>query len=84
MLLEPLQQLIVSSAAPPVGDEDVWDLEAHPPIVEALREKNPAKMEKALDRHYRRSRDSAAEDWLQLPFRDAARTSRENLERRRG
>jgi GntR family transcriptional repressor for pyruvate dehydrogenase complex len=84
MLLEPLQQLIVASAAPPGENEDVWDVEAHPPIIEALREKDPAKMEQALDRHYRRSRDSAAEDWLQLPFRDAARDSRENLERRRG
>jgi len=82
-LLEPMQQLIVPSAAPPLAADDVWDADAHPPIIKALREKDPDAMKAALARHYRRSRASAEKDWLELPFRDAARRSRENLERRR-
>lgn len=82
-LLEPMQQLIVPSAAPPLNVDDLWDVEAHVPIVEALRARDTAAMEAALERHYERSRDSATEDWLQLPFRDAAAISRERLEQRR-
>jgi DNA-binding FadR family transcriptional regulator len=81
-LLEPMQQLIVPSAAPPLAADDVWDAEAHPPIIAALRKKDAKAMEAALGRHYRRSRASAEKEWLALPFRDAARRSRENLERR--
>jgi DNA-binding FadR family transcriptional regulator len=81
-LLEPMQQLIVPSAAPPLEADDVWDAEAHPPIIAALRKKDAKAMEAALARHYRRSRASADKEWLALPFRDAARRSRENLERR--
>lgn len=82
-LLEPMQQLIVPSAAPPLPDDDVWDVAAHPPIITALRKKDPKAMEAALARHYKRSRGSAAKAWINLPYRDAARQSRENLEQRR-
>jgi DNA-binding FadR family transcriptional regulator len=82
-LLEPMQQLIVASAAPPLPEDDLWDVDAHVPIIAALRAKDTAAMQKALDRHYRRSRAAAEEGWLNLPFRDAAAISREHLEQRR-
>ncbi|MFT3863817.1 MAG: GntR family transcriptional regulator [Solirubrobacterales bacterium] len=83
-LLEPMQQLVVPSAAPPIGVDDLWDTPAHPPIIKALRKKDSSAMERALKGHYRRSRDSAEDAWLQLPFREAAVLSRENLARRAG
>ncbi|HEY4427993.1 MAG TPA: GntR family transcriptional regulator [Solirubrobacteraceae bacterium] len=81
-LLEPMQQLIVPSAAPPLSVDDLWDVDAHVPIVEALRARDLDAMKSALERHYARSRASAEEEWLNLPFRDAARISREHLEQR--
>jgi len=81
-LLEPMQQLIVPSAAPPLAVEDLWDVDAHVPIVDALRAKDTDAMKAALDRHYRRARASAEGDWLNLLFREAARISRENVEQR--
>jgi DNA-binding FadR family transcriptional regulator len=81
-LLEPMQQLIVPSAAPPLAVEDLWDVDAHVPIVDALRAKDTEAMKAALDRHYQRALDSAEGDWLGLRFRDAARISRENVEQR--
>jgi DNA-binding FadR family transcriptional regulator len=83
-LLEPMQHLIVPSSAPPLTVDDLWDVDAHVPIVAALRAKDTEAMEAALARHYERSRASATEDWLELPFRDAAAVSREHLEQRRG
>jgi DNA-binding FadR family transcriptional regulator len=81
-LLEPMQQLIVASAAPPLDVDDLWDVDAHVPIVDALRAKDADAMKAALDRHYRRARASAEGDWLNLLFREAARSSRENVEQR--
>jgi DNA-binding FadR family transcriptional regulator len=81
-LLEPMQQLIVTSAAPPLDLDDLWDVDAHVPIVDALRAKDTDAMKAALDRHYRRARASSEGDWLNLPFRDAARLSREHIEQR--
>lgn len=81
-LLEPMQQLTVPSAAPPLDVADLWDLDAHVPIVDALRAKDSDAMKAALERHYRRARASAEGDWLNLLFRDAARISRENVEQR--
>ena len=81
-LLEPMQQLIVSSAAPPLPVDDLWDVDAHVPIVDALRAKDSDLMQAALDRHYSRSYASAEGEWLELPFRDAAAISREHLEQR--
>ena len=81
-LLEPMQQLIVPSAAPPLEADDLWDVEAHVPIVDALRAKDSDAMKAALDRHYQRARASAEGEWLNLLFRDAARISRENVEQR--
>jgi len=83
VLLEPMQQLIVPSAAPPLDTDDVWDAGSHPPILKALKKKDRKAMKAALSRHYVRSRASAEDEWLDLPFRDAARLSRESLQRRR-
>jgi GntR family transcriptional repressor for pyruvate dehydrogenase complex len=82
LLLEPMQQLIVSSAAPPLPTDDLWDAPAHDPIMKALRERDSTAMQEALAHHYERSRQSPPEEWLNLPFREAAALSRERLEQR--
>ena len=81
-LLEPMQQLIVPSVVPPLAVADLWDVDAHTPIVDALRAKDTDAMKVALDRHSQRARASAEDEWLNLLFRDAARISRENVEQR--
>ena len=81
-LLEPLQQLIGLSGAPPLPVDDLWDVDVHWPIVEALRTKDLTAMARALDGHYERLRTTSPREWSELPFRSAARISRENLEGR--
>jgi GntR family transcriptional repressor for pyruvate dehydrogenase complex len=81
-LLEPMQQLIVFSSMPPQNSDDLWDLEAHVPIVDALVAKDPDAMRVALARHYQRSRAPGSEEWLAMPFRKATAIGREQLKQR--
>jgi DNA-binding FadR family transcriptional regulator len=81
-LLKPMQALILMSSAPPLPEDDLWDVKAHFPIIEALRKRDASAMAKALKRHYDRSRAAADDAWLGLPFREAAAISRQNIEQR--
>ncbi len=78
-LLEPMQQLTVSSSTPPQASEDLWDIEVHVPIIEALAARDRDAMAAALARHYQRLRASASEEWLAMPFSRAAAIGRDQL-----
>ena len=81
-LLEPMQQLIVSSSMPPQSSDDLWDVEAHVPIIEALIAKDRDAMAAALARHYQRSRASGFRGMAAMPFRRATSIGREQLKQR--
>jgi DNA-binding FadR family transcriptional regulator len=54
LLLTPMQEIIVRSSLPPsVDDPDAWDVDAHYPVLEALRRGDETATLEALRRHFR-------------------------------
>lgn len=54
LLLAPMHEIIVRSSLPPtVDDPDAWDVDAHYPILEALRRGDEAATLEALRHHFR-------------------------------
>jgi GntR family transcriptional repressor for pyruvate dehydrogenase complex len=54
ILLKPMHQIILLSAVPPtIDDKELWDVEAHPPIVAALRRRDETDTYRTLQHHFR-------------------------------
>lgn len=80
ILLKPMHEIIVLSSVPPADDPELWDVAAHPPILEALRSGNGDAARAALEEHFRRFLgDRRYEAFEASPFRDAALTAASRL-----
>ncbi len=73
ILLKPVQEVIVLSSVPPSADNpELWDVPAHPPILEALRRGDADAVREALEQHFARFlRDERYAAFEKRPFRDA-------------
>lgn len=72
ILLKPMHQIILLSAVPPtIDDQDLWDVEAHPPIVAALRRRDETATYAALQHHFRFLADERYAALQQTLVRDA-------------
>lgn len=71
MMLKPVQEVIVLSAVPPRRDDlDLWEYEAHPPILEALRLRDADAVRAAMDVHFATYQKEAYQEMRDLPFRE--------------
>lgn len=76
ILLKPMHEIIVLSSVPPADNPELWDVPAHPPILEALRRQDADGARSALEEHFRRFLgDERFETFESSPFRDAALTA---------
>lgn len=76
ILLKPMHEIIVLSSVPPADNPELWDVPAHPPILEALRQRDADRARVALEEHFRRFLgDQRYETFEASPFRDAALTA---------
>jgi DNA-binding FadR family transcriptional regulator len=62
LLLRPMQEIIVASATPPrLTAKQDWEVETHPPIVDALRRRNVVDAQQAFQAHYQIARTARYE-----------------------
>jgi DNA-binding FadR family transcriptional regulator len=72
LMLRPLQQIIMLSSLPPsVDDRDLWDVDSHKPILDALKRGDEERTRSALIDHFRFVDDSRYAEAYSLPFREA-------------
>jgi GntR family transcriptional repressor for pyruvate dehydrogenase complex len=71
LFLKPMTEIIVISSAPPrlTARED-WEVETHPPILAALRDRDPAAVRVAMAAHFAALQGERYESFRALPFRD--------------
>ncbi|HEY3772658.1 MAG TPA: GntR family transcriptional regulator [Solirubrobacteraceae bacterium] len=70
LFLKPMTEIIVISSAPPrLGPREDWEVETHPPIIEALRARDPEAVRAAMAAHFRRLEGERYEAFRALPFR---------------
>lgn len=74
LMLTPLQQCVLITSLPPTRAEDQaqWEVELHPPIIEALRAGDGQAARIAMDAHFEAFRQSPYEAFNSLPFRTRA------------
>ena len=73
ILLKPMHEVIVLSSVPPTDTPELWDVSAHPPILEALQKGDAEGAEVALEEHFNSFLgDERYEAFEASPFRDAA------------
>lgn len=73
ILLKPMHEIIVLSSVPPTDTRELWDVSAHPPILEALRKGDAEGAGLALEQHFRGFLDDERYQAFEAsPFRDAA------------
>lgn len=71
LMLAPMQQVIGLSSTPPVPGTDLWDLDLHVPILDAVRAHNAAALAESLRMHYQPKSGRAYARWRKQLFRDA-------------
>lgn len=72
MLLRPVQRVILITALPPMGSDPAnWEFDCHPPILEAIRKRDPEAVRLAMDAHFASVQDY--EEFRETPFRRAAK-----------
>lgn len=80
ILLKPMHEIIVLSSVPPNDNPELWDVPAHPPIVEALKKGDADAARAALEDHFHRFlRDERYEAFESSPFRDAGMEAMKRL-----
>ena len=73
ILLKPMHEVIVLSSLPPTDTRELWDVSAHPPILEALRKRDAEGAGTALEEHFAAFlADERYAAFEASPFRDAA------------
>jgi GntR family transcriptional regulator, transcriptional repressor for pyruvate dehydrogenase complex len=74
LMLTPLQQCVLITSLPPTRAEDQaqWEVELHPPIIEALRAGDGEAARAAMDAHFEAFRLPPYEAFNSLPFRTRA------------
>jgi DNA-binding FadR family transcriptional regulator len=70
LMLKPMTEIIVISSAPPrlTARED-WEVETHPPILAALRARDPEAVRAAVTAHFAALGGARYESFRALPFR---------------
>lgn len=70
LFLKPMTEIIVISSAPPrlTARED-WEVDTHPPILAALRARDPEAARAAMSAHFARLEGERYETFRALPFR---------------
>jgi DNA-binding FadR family transcriptional regulator len=78
IFLHPMQEIIMVSSVPPTTDDPkLWDVPAHPPILEALRARDADRARVALEEHFQRFlADERYASFEAAPFHDAALAAR--------
>jgi len=72
VLLQPLHEMILISSIPPViDDKELWDVEVHPPILEALRQRDREKTRAALHAHFEAMRTGVYKPLRKKLFRES-------------
>ena len=72
ILLTPMHEIILLSSVPPVDSPELWDVPAHPPILEALRARDGDAARAALEQHFARFlRDERYAAFEATPFAEA-------------
>ncbi len=72
ILLAPMHEITLLSSIPPEDTPQLWDVAAHPPILQALRERDTDRAREALDEHFRRFlRDERYARFEATPFGEA-------------
>lgn len=72
ILFKPLQRAILLSAVPPTYyDKELWDVDAHDPILSALENRDEDALYKALEHHFRFRNDRRYSKLRKMLFRDA-------------
>ena len=72
ILLTPMHEIILLSSVPPVDSPELWDVPAHPPILEALRARDGDAARAALEEHFARFlRDERYADFEATSFVEA-------------
>lgn len=72
ILLTPMHEITLLSSIPPEDTPELWDVAAHPPILEALRAGDAGRARQALDEHFQRFlRDDRYAGFEATPFDEA-------------
>ena len=74
VLLRPMHEVFLVSSLPPLDSRELWDtpLDAHRPIVDALRRRDPEEARKALEYHFSFLKDERYREFEATPFREIA------------
>ena len=71
VILKPMQEIIMLSSVPPRTDDlGLWEYEAHPPILDALRRRDANAVHDAMVVHFATFQKKAYSEMRRVPFRD--------------
>jgi GntR family transcriptional regulator, transcriptional repressor for pyruvate dehydrogenase complex len=71
-LLAPIQQCIVITSFPPQPRRSLWEVEKHPPVLEALAAGDEDRVRAAMASHFHAMETEAYADFRATPFQSAA------------
>ena len=72
VMLRPIEEVIMISSLPPVrGNEALWDVEGHAPILDALTAGDPDAVEQAMNRHFEYINTDDYREFRTMPFAHA-------------